>query len=100
MIKNKPEVNEDPNVKIIKELKQEIENLRSHIKGIHVCDTDVIKERDQMQTRLQEKELQISELSKAWTDKWRDTQKAIEVVYSYCIAYSYSTVEFAYSTPF
>ena len=79
-VKNKPEVNEDPNVKLIKDLKMEIENLRQFI---HVNqlqgDDSFLKEHDELKSRLLEKEGKINDLSKAWTVKWQEMKKVIEV---------------------
>ena len=73
-------MNEDPNVKLIRDLKSEIENLKQFI---HVNqlqgDDSFLKEHDQMKAKLVEKEGQISELSKVWVERWQDLRKAMEV---------------------
>ena len=79
-VKNRAVVNEDPNVKLIKDLKSEIDNLR---KFIHINqlqgDDSFLKEHEQMKANLIHKEGKINELQKAWTEKWQETKKVIEV---------------------
>ena len=79
-VKNKAVINEDPNVKLIKDLKREIENLR---KFIHINqlqgDDSFLKEHEEMKANLIEKEGKINDLRKAWTEKWQETKKVIEV---------------------
>ena len=79
-VKNRAVINEDPNVKLIKDLKSEIENLRKfiHINQLQGGDR-FLKEHEQMKANLIEKEGKITELHKAWTEKWQETKKVIEV---------------------
>ncbi|KAI6657377.1 Kinesin-like protein KIF16B [Oopsacas minuta] len=78
-VKNRAIINEDPNVKLIKDLRKEIDNLRQFI---HVNqlqgDDSFIKEHEQMRTNLQQKEGKIMELEKAWTERWKETKQVIE----------------------
>uniref|UniRef100_A0A6P7GBU2 Kinesin-like protein Klp98A n=1 Tax=Diabrotica virgifera virgifera TaxID=50390 RepID=A0A6P7GBU2_DIAVI len=62
---NKPTVNEDPNVKLIRELRDEISKLRA----IMFCE-----QRSDMLAQLQEKEAREKELTEEWTGKWREAQ--------------------------
>ena len=79
-MKNKPEVNEDPNVRLIKDLKMEIENLKQFITVNQMQgDDSFLKEHEDMKKKLEDKEHKIGELSKAWTVKWQETKRVIEV---------------------
>ncbi|CAG9820988.1 unnamed protein product [Phaedon cochleariae] len=62
---NKPTVNEDPNVKLIRELRDEISKLRA----LMFCE-----QRTDMLAQLQEKEAREKELTEEWTGKWREAQ--------------------------
>ncbi|XP_074037348.1 kinesin-like protein 98A isoform X2 [Leptinotarsa decemlineata] len=62
---NKPTVNEDPNVKLIRELRDEISKLRA----IMFCE-----QRTDMLAQLHEKEAKEKELTEEWTGKWREAQ--------------------------
>ncbi|KAG5878934.1 hypothetical protein JTB14_005987 [Gonioctena quinquepunctata] len=62
---NKPTVNEDPNVKLIRELRDEISKLRA----IMFCE-----QRSDMLAQLHEKEAREKELTEEWTGKWREAQ--------------------------
>lgn len=78
-VKNKPEVNEDPNVRLIKDLKMEIENLKQFITVNQMQgDDSFLKEHEDMKKKLEDKEHKIGELSKAWTVKWQETKRVIE----------------------
>ncbi|CAG9861907.1 unnamed protein product [Phyllotreta striolata] len=62
---NKPTVNEDPNVKLIRELREEITKLRA----LMFCE-----QRSDMLEQLYEKEALEKELTEEWTGKWREVQ--------------------------
>ncbi|XP_057652749.1 kinesin-like protein KIF16B isoform X2 [Diorhabda carinulata] len=62
---NKPTVNEDPNVKLIRELRDEISKLRA----LMFCE-----QRSDMLAQLHEKEAREKELTEEWTGKWREAQ--------------------------
>ncbi|CAH1112604.1 unnamed protein product [Psylliodes chrysocephalus] len=62
---NKPTVNEDPNVKLIRELRDEISKLRA----LMFCE-----QRSDMLAQLYEKEAREKELTEEWTGKWREAQ--------------------------
>ncbi|XP_064489753.1 kinesin-like protein KIF16B isoform X2 [Ornithodoros turicata] len=67
---NKPTINEDPNVKLIKELREEIARLRYKI-GIDDGSTSVIE-------KLQENEARVKFLTDEWAEKWKETQKILK----------------------
>lgn len=74
-IVNTPKVNEDENVKLIKELKVEIQTLQEKIKsGNSPSSLDV----DKAERKLQENEDLMKRLTGIWEDKWSKTQKLIE----------------------
>ncbi|XP_026743033.1 kinesin-like protein Klp98A [Trichoplusia ni] len=71
---NKPTINEDPNVKLIRELREEIEKLRAQI----AHDTDPIDTEPGVLATLQRKEAQEKVLTEKWTEKWRETQQILQ----------------------
>ncbi|XP_018325167.1 kinesin-like protein Klp98A [Agrilus planipennis] len=62
---NKPTINEDPNVKLIRELREEISKLRALMFNEH---------RSDMLAKIHEKEAREKELTEEWTSKWREAQ--------------------------
>ncbi|XP_014218515.1 kinesin-like protein Klp98A isoform X2 [Copidosoma floridanum] len=69
---NKPTINEDANVKLIRELREEIQKLKSLI------GKDVSIERPQvLLAQIHEKQEQEKVLTEEWTEKWRETQKIL-----------------------
>ncbi|XP_063222786.1 kinesin-like protein Klp98A isoform X2 [Bacillus rossius redtenbacheri] len=71
---NKPTVNEDQNVKLIRELREEINKLRAMINNEHregVCQPQVL-------AQLHQKEAQEKVLTEEWAEKWRETQKILQ----------------------
>nr|XP_026498901.1 kinesin-like protein Klp98A isoform X1 [Vanessa tameamea] len=71
---NKPTINEDPNVKLIRELREEIEKLRKQISH----NTDPIEMEPAVLATLQRKEAQEKVLTEKWTEKWRETQQILQ----------------------
>ncbi|XP_066262370.1 kinesin-like protein Klp98A isoform X2 [Euwallacea similis] len=67
---NKPTINEDPNVKLIRELRDEI----SKLKGLMFCEqrSDL-----RLAQQIQEKETREKELTEEWTGKWREAQEIL-----------------------
>lgn len=63
---NKPTVNEDPNVKLIRELRDEISKLKALMFVDHRS--------DDMIAQLHQKEAREKELTEEWTGKWREAQ--------------------------
>lgn len=72
---NTPRVNEDENVKLIKELKSEILHLKDKIK---VANTSNSLDVDKTERKLQENEDLMTRLTGIWEDKWSKTQKLME----------------------
>jgi hypothetical protein len=64
---NKPTINEDSNTKLIRELRSEIERLRSMIGE---CPTMIDK--------LHENEARVKLLTEEWTEKWKETHKILK----------------------
>ncbi|KAJ8673467.1 hypothetical protein QAD02_004729 [Eretmocerus hayati] len=69
---NKPTINEDPNVKLIRELRDEILKLKSLI----TKDVSVEKPQ-QLLAQIYEKQEQEKVLTEEWAEKWRETQKIL-----------------------
>jgi len=83
-ITNKPTVNEDPNVKLIREMRTEIQRLKSIIASGNV---DSSTEEKRLQSSksislaedLHKKEEQVAELTREWVGKWKDIQRIVQV---------------------
>ncbi|XP_048842785.1 kinesin-like protein KIF16B isoform X2 [Brienomyrus brachyistius] len=74
---NKPEINEDTNVKLIRELRAEIARLRELlVQGNQVALLDSPTALS-MEERLHENEARVLELTKEWTNKWNETQNIL-----------------------
>ncbi|XP_046847868.1 kinesin-like protein KIF16B [Xenia sp. Carnegie-2017] len=80
-IVNKPTVNEDANVRLIRELRAEIETLKAMLQkqntsggipGIGQAEETL------MTARLHENEAKAEELTRNWTSKWKESHKIIE----------------------
>lgn len=70
----KPCINEDPNVKLIKDLRDEIMTLKNLLSTENVqLKAPALK----MLEDLQKKEEQEKSLTNEWTEKWRDVQKIL-----------------------
>jgi len=68
---NKPTVNEDPNVKLIRELREEIERMKAIMSGDPVMLAVV-------QEQLAMKEAKEQKLTEAWNEKWREAAKILQ----------------------
>ncbi|XP_014467999.1 PREDICTED: kinesin-like protein KIF16B isoform X4 [Dinoponera quadriceps] len=71
---NKPTINEDPNVKLIRELREEIQKLKSLIGK----DMNVEKPPQVLLDQIYEKQEQEKVLTEEWTEKWRETQQILQ----------------------
>ncbi|KPI92102.1 Kinesin-like protein KIF16B [Papilio xuthus] len=71
---NKPTINEDPNVKLIRELRDEIDKLRAQI----AHNTNPVEAENAVLATLQRKEAQEKVLTEKWTEKWRETQQILQ----------------------
>uniref|UniRef100_A0A8C4WBU0 Kinesin family member 16B n=1 Tax=Gopherus evgoodei TaxID=1825980 RepID=A0A8C4WBU0_9SAUR len=75
---NKPTVNEDPNVKLIRELRAEIARLKTLLaqgNQIALLDSPTALS---MEEKLQQNEARVQELTKEWTNKWNETQNILK----------------------
>lgn len=70
---NKPTVNEDPNVKLIRELREEIMKLKSMIGS----DESDLEAPLKVLEDLQKKEAQEKVLTEEWTEKWKQAQSIL-----------------------
>lgn len=74
-IVNNAVVNEDPNAKIIRELREELETLRKELeKAKEQINADALKD------KLQESEKLYNEMSKPWNEKLAETEKIQQVI--------------------
>ena len=71
---NKPTVNEDPNVKLIRELRAEIERLRINI--TNPVNEDYVD--PNARQKLAVKEAQERHLTEEWTEKWKEAAKILD----------------------
>jgi kinesin family protein 16B len=69
---NKPTINEDANVKIIRELREEISSLRAMLNSGSIS----LKEPHLLED-LQKKEAQEKHLIEEWSEKWREVQSIL-----------------------
>jgi kinesin family protein 16B len=70
---NKPTVNEDSNVKLIRELRAEIDRLRTTLTSDPV---DLIDPNTRRQLAV--KEAQERHLTQEWTEKWKEAAKILD----------------------
>ena len=68
---NKPTVNEDPSVKLIRELREEIDRLKAIMSGDPVMLASV-------QEQLAVKEAKEQKLTEAWNEKWKEAAKILQ----------------------
>uniref|UniRef100_A0A8B9SZW3 Kinesin family member 16B n=1 Tax=Anas platyrhynchos TaxID=8839 RepID=A0A8B9SZW3_ANAPL len=76
---NKPTINEDPNVKLIRELRAEIARLKALLaqgNQIALLDSPTALS---MEEKLQQNEARVQELTKEWTNKWNETQNILKL---------------------
>ncbi|XP_073249049.1 uncharacterized protein [Porites lutea] len=70
---NKPTVNEDPNVKLIRDLRAQIETLKNMISPEMLGEAEMAAAK-----KLSENEARVTELTDRWKDRWKETQKILE----------------------
>ncbi|XP_038074690.1 kinesin-like protein KIF16B isoform X2 [Patiria miniata] len=68
---NKPTINEDPNVRLIKQLRAEIARLKACLTGMDSTDLQTVD-------KLQESEAMVKMLTEEWATKWKETQKIMK----------------------
>ncbi|XP_078001290.1 kinesin-like protein KIF16B [Glandiceps talaboti] len=74
---NQPEVNEDRNVKLIRELRSEISKLRQMLAG-DLASVKFPKREAEMVDRLHENEARVKVLTEEWEHKWKETKKIMK----------------------
>ncbi|XP_076003874.1 kinesin-like protein KIF16B isoform X2 [Genypterus blacodes] len=75
---NKPTINEDTNVKLIRELRAEIARLKALlVQGNQIALLDSPTALS-MEEKLHQNEARVLELTKEWTNKWNETQNILK----------------------
>ncbi|XP_015825150.3 uncharacterized protein stard9 isoform X2 [Nothobranchius furzeri] len=81
-IVNRPRVNEDANVRLIRELREEIDRLKSMLLGFEMqrnLSPSLSDERDgSLSEIVLQNELKVEQLTKDWSDSWRDKKELLE----------------------
>ncbi|XP_061600188.1 stAR-related lipid transfer protein 9 isoform X2 [Cololabis saira] len=81
-IVNKPRVNEDAHVRLIRELREEIERLKSMLLSFELQRNPSPSLSDERDGSLSEivlqNELKVEQLTKDWSESWRDKQELLE----------------------
>ena len=79
---NKPTVNEDANVKLIRDLRAEIDRLKAIMSGDPLILASV-------QEQLAAKEAKEQKLTAEWNEKWREAAKILQEFFALKILISY-----------
>lgn len=74
---NKPTINEDPNVKLIRELREEISKLKSMLHTGDGMDVERLERSSRMLDDLLKKEAQEKVLTEEWAEKWQQAQSIL-----------------------
>lgn len=74
---NKPTINEDPNVRLIRELREEITKLKAMISSAEIDDISINNGSSQILADLFRKEAQEKFLTEEWTENWRQVQSIL-----------------------
>ncbi|XP_010623096.1 stAR-related lipid transfer protein 9 isoform X4 [Fukomys damarensis] len=79
-IVNKPLVNEDANVKLIRELREEIRRLKAMLLSFELRNFNSVndKENENLKELVLQNELKMDKLTNDWTQKWHDWQALME----------------------
>ncbi|XP_037358206.1 stAR-related lipid transfer protein 9 isoform X2 [Talpa occidentalis] len=77
---NKPQVNEDANVKLIRELREEIRRLKAVLLSFELRNFSPLNEEkdENLKELVLQNELKIEQLTKDWTRKWNDWKALLE----------------------
>uniref|UniRef100_A0A0P4WG05 Kinesin motor domain-containing protein n=1 Tax=Scylla olivacea TaxID=85551 RepID=A0A0P4WG05_SCYOL len=75
---NKPTINEDPNVKLIRELREEILNLKLQLQETTVVGLGAINEKGSIMETLSQKQAKEKELTDQWTERWSETHTILQ----------------------
>ncbi|XP_055956910.1 kinesin-like protein KIF16B [Patella vulgata] len=72
-IVNKPKINEDTNVALIRQLQEEIKRLKHELANAQMAGLPVpVRDKGTVVEKLQEKENMAKQLTQSWRDKWND----------------------------
>ncbi|XP_028994325.1 stAR-related lipid transfer protein 9 isoform X2 [Betta splendens] len=80
-IVNKPRVNEDANVRLIRELREEIDRLKSMLHSFEMRNPSpsLSDEKDgNLSDIVLQNELKVEQLTKDWSESWRDKRELLE----------------------
>ncbi|MGH0164715.1 UNVERIFIED_CONTAM: hypothetical protein FKN15_047482 [Acipenser sinensis] len=80
-IVNKPQVNEDASVKLIRELREEIDRLKTMLMSFELRNSSpsLSEDRDgNLADIVLQNELTVEQLTKDWSDKWKEKQELME----------------------
>ncbi|XP_026194981.1 stAR-related lipid transfer protein 9 isoform X2 [Anabas testudineus] len=80
-IVNKPRVNEDANVRLIRELREEIDRLKSMLHSFEMRNPSpsLSDEKDgNLSDIVLQNELKVEQLTKDWSESWRDKKELLE----------------------
>ncbi|KAM4607373.1 uncharacterized protein kif16bb isoform 3-T3 [Polymixia lowei] len=78
IIVNSPMVNEDSSVKLIRELQAEIARLQGLVEQPNQAPRGDTSSTLKVEERLHQNEAKVLELTKEWTNKWRETQNILK----------------------
>ncbi|XP_077935602.1 stAR-related lipid transfer protein 9 isoform X3 [Halichoerus grypus] len=77
---NKPRVNEDANMKLIRELREEIRRLKAMLLSFELRNYSLLNEEkdESLKELVLQNELKIDQLTKDWTQKWNEWKALVE----------------------
>lgn len=77
---NQPTINEDPNVKLIRELRLEIDRLKGIIRKSELIGDEKSSLNDSAKAakKLHENQARVEQLTKDWTEKWKEAQSIMQ----------------------
>lgn len=76
---NTPTINEDQNVKLIRELRSEIERLKGIIRNTEMGDDKTsLSDSVKAAKKLHENQARVEQLTKDWTEKWKEAQSIMQ----------------------
>ncbi|KAJ7365464.1 Kinesin-like protein kif16b [Desmophyllum pertusum] len=76
---NMPLINEDQNVKLIRELRSEIERLKAIIRTTDTNDENIsLNDSMKVAKKLHENQARVEQLTKDWTEKWKEAKSIMQ----------------------
>lgn len=76
---NTPTINEDPNVQLIRELRSEIDRLKTIIRNTGTGDERTsLTDSAKAAKKLHENQARVEQLTKDWTEKWKEAQSIMQ----------------------